>query len=162
MHHDSYIIMKNFVEKCLDKNKTLNILDFGSYDVNGTYKGLFINPGWTYTGIDMAKGPNVDIVSKSEYDLGLDSDIYDVVISGNTLEHVKQPWLSVQELHRVTKKGGLICCVTPVTIPYHAFPIDCWRIMKDGYIWLFTENVKCKIIECSNGPNDQYIIAKKI
>jgi len=46
--------------KLLNKYEYLTILDVGSYDVNGTVKKIF--PLNKYLGIDLAKGPNVDMV----------------------------------------------------------------------------------------------------
>ena len=46
--------------KILNKYEYWTILDIGSYDVNGTVKKIF--PLNKYLGIDLAKGPNVDVV----------------------------------------------------------------------------------------------------
>jgi len=54
--------MKWFVENFAPPslNGVASVLDVGSYDVNGCYKNLFTDVGYNYTGLDMAKGPNVD------------------------------------------------------------------------------------------------------
>ena len=45
-----------------------SVLDVGSYDVNGTYRPLF-PAGWDYLGVDIEKGPNVDLVVAGEHPL---------------------------------------------------------------------------------------------
>ena len=95
--------MRYFAEKYLDPKSELSILDVGSYDVNGNYKDLFQNPKWKYYGLDIEPGPNVDLISKSVYDFGLKEHFFDVVVSGNTLEHVEAPWLWIQEIKKVVK-----------------------------------------------------------
>src|SRR4051812_49111811 len=118
MHVQSFELMQYFVEKYLDKNKKLDILDVGSYDINGNYKSLFQNPNWSYCGLDMVSGPNVDVVSKAPYDFGLDRQ-FDIVVSGNCLEHVESPWQWIREVYKATKKGGLVCIITPFSFGEH-------------------------------------------
>lgn len=139
-------IMNYFIEEYLDKNHELDILDVGSFDINGSYKSLFFNEKWNYTGIDIVVGPNVDIISKSEYEFGVKKQ-YDVVISGNCLEHVEAPWLLIKEIEKTVKKGGLICLITPFSIGEHRYPIDCWRILPDGYKYLLEKESNFKVLE---------------
>jgi SAM-dependent methyltransferase len=146
MHKESYEIMEYFVKKYLDRSKKLEILDIGSYNVNGTYKELFNNSTWKYLGLDMTEGPNVDIVSISAYDFGIDKK-FDVVVSGNCLEHVEAPWKWISELVKVTKKGGLVCIITPFSLGEHRYPVDCWRILPDGYRFLLEKENNFKILE---------------
>ncbi|MBT4870430.1 MAG: methyltransferase domain-containing protein [Candidatus Diapherotrites archaeon] len=111
MHENSMKLMRNFVNNNLDKSKKLSILDVGSYDINGSYKELFDWP-WDYTGLDLEAGKNVDFVAKSLYDWGLDKK-FDVVISGQTLEHVKDTHKWILEVKKHVKKNGLICIIAP-------------------------------------------------
>ena len=52
----------------------IKVGDFGSYNVNGTYKSI-IPDKWIYTGFDILPGPNVDVVMKNEFDTGFLSRI---------------------------------------------------------------------------------------
>jgi SAM-dependent methyltransferase len=114
--------------------KPLRIADVGSYDVNGTYKPIFAPvPDWEYSGLDVSAGPNVDIVLASQYDLSNVPDAsFDVVVSGQTVEHVRQPWKLVAEMARIVRPGALLCVIAPYAWEYHTFPIDCWRLYSDG------------------------------
>lgn len=115
------------------------VLDVGSFDVNGTYRPLVEGLGGIYTGLDMAAGPNVDIVSADPYTFLLADRSFDVVISGSTMEHVQAIWRWVPELVRVLRPGGLLAIVTHWNFPEHRYPVDCWRIMPDGMRYLFDE-----------------------
>jgi SAM-dependent methyltransferase len=115
------------------------VLDVGSYDVNGTYRPLVEGLGGRYVGLDVAAGPNVDIVSSDPYAFPLHAESYDVVISGSTMEHVPAIWRWVPELVRVLRPGGLLAIVTHWSFPEHRYPVDCWRIMPDGMRYLFDE-----------------------
>jgi SAM-dependent methyltransferase len=146
MHNESHDVMKYFVEKHLKAEDKLDILDVGSYDANGSYKDLFMNKNWGYTGLDMVAGPNVDIISNGPYDFGLEKQ-YDVVISGNCLEHVEAPWLWIKEVEKVIKPNGLLCIVVPFNVEEHRYPVDCWRILPDGFKYLLCQHSSFEMIE---------------
>ena len=114
-------------------------LDVGAYDVNGTYRPLVQGRGWLYTGLDVAPGPNVDVVTEDPYRFPLADDSFDVVLSGSTMEHVAAIWRWIPELVRVLRPGGALAIVTHWQFPQHRYPVDCWRIMPDGMRYLFDE-----------------------
>lgn len=68
----------------------------------------------------------------SEYEIPAPDGSFDVVLSGQVIEHVRTPWRWIKELARVCVAGGRIITVNPVSWPYHEAPIDCWRIYPDG------------------------------
>jgi SAM-dependent methyltransferase len=68
----------------------------------------------------------------SEYEIEAESGTFDIVVSGQVIEHVRKPWIWLRELARVCKPGGLVLTVNPVSWPYHEAPIDCWRIYPEG------------------------------
>lgn len=65
MHLSSYKKMEymiKFYEKYFPKsNGIIKVLDIGSYDKGGTYRAIFDNAGYHYTGLDINMGPNVDL-----------------------------------------------------------------------------------------------------
>ena len=131
MHESTHKAMAEFA-KTLPETP-LKIADVGSYDVNGTYKPIFQKQGWCYVGLDLAPGPNVDVVLASEYDWSnVPAESFDVVISGQTLEHTRNPFRFVKELARIAKRGAPVCVIAPYQWEYHPFPIDCWRVFPDG------------------------------
>ena len=75
----------------------------------------------------------------SEYSFDCQDETYDVVLSANVAEHVRKLWRWFKEQARITKPGGLVISVSPMSWPYHACPMDCWRIYPDGYRALFDE-----------------------
>ena len=139
-----------------------SVLDVGSYDVNGCLRPLFSRQD--YTGIDMAPGPNVDIVCE-KYDFGQHQ--YDYVISANTMEHVEAIWKWVLAIDDVVKPGGVIAIHAPAMIAYHAYPIHCWNIRKDGMRYIFTDwmtesgRKPYNITYCDETGIDCFLIATK-
>jgi SAM-dependent methyltransferase len=111
----------------------LRILDLGSQDVNGSYRSLFSYPRWNYVGLDMAMGKNVDIVLRTPYVWNeIASKSADVVISGQAFEHIQYFWITMLEVARVLKPGGMCCIIAPSSGPEHRYPLDCWRFYPDG------------------------------
>ncbi|HMM19438.1 MAG TPA: methyltransferase domain-containing protein [Selenomonadales bacterium] len=136
MHISSLAKMDYFVKKYLAQyaDKALKILDIGSQDVNGTYKPVFENDHWEYIGCDMVSGKNVDILLKNAYDwCEIESASLDIVITGQTFEHIEYPWITIFEIARVLKPEGICCIIAPSSGPEHKYPVDCWRIYPDGF-----------------------------
>lgn len=135
MHTSSLAHVQGLVHKYLSgsTSKPLNIIDIGSYDVNGSYKQFFLHPEWKYTGVDLAAGPNVDVVLESPYRLPFDSFSVDVIVSGQAFEHVEYFWCSWLEMVRVLRPGGHIFLLAPSRGPEHRYPQDCWRFYPDAY-----------------------------
>jgi hypothetical protein len=53
-------------------------------------------------------------------------------LSGQVIEHVRKPWRWIPELARVTRRGGLVITINPVSWGYHEAPIDCWRMFPEA------------------------------
>lgn len=134
MHEASMAQMSRILERW---QGNASILDVGSYDVNGTYRPIVEQRGWTYTGLDVSAGPNVDIVTNDPYRFPVADNAYDIVISGSTMEHVQAIWLWVPELVRVLRPEGMLAIITHTNYPCHRYPVDCYRILPDGMSYLF-------------------------
>ena len=135
MHPESYALMDEMLRRT--SCTSADVLDVGSYNVNGTFRPLVEQRGWNYTGLDTVAGPNVDIIAQDPFAFTFDDDAFDVVLSGSTMEHVTAIWRWVPELVRVLKPGGLLAIHTHWKFPEHRYPVDCWRIMPDGMRYLF-------------------------
>lgn len=138
MHKSSYLRMEHLIrhyEPYFTQNKeSIKVLDIGSYDVNGTYRQILTNPRYEYTGMDMAAGPNVDIVPKDIYHWDeIADETYDLVLSGQVFEHIEYPWLTIREIARVLKPSGLCILIAPSSGMEHKAPKDCYRYYADGF-----------------------------
>lgn len=135
MHASSHDKMRAFVDQYLGarREEPLAIHDLGSQDVNGSYRALFDAPNWRYTGLDMVAGDNVDLVLKTPYAWReVASGSVDVLISGQAFEHIRYVWITMLEVARVLKPGGLCIIIAPSGGPEHRYPVDCWRFYPDG------------------------------
>lgn len=131
MHPSSMKNMAEFKEDYLKDKVSLNILDVGSYDVCGTYRGLFKEHN--YTGFDIVPGKNVDITRWEE----VKDNSYDLVISGQAFEHIENDLEVMEEIKRVMKPGAYCCIIAPSKGPKHFLPdyrryqINDFRLLAD-------------------------------
>ncbi len=136
MHKSSLDNMKAFRDKYLinRREEPLSIIDLGSLDVNGTYREYFDIPPWRYRGADISAGGNVDMVLHDLYNWReVRSGSTDVLISGQTFEHIEFFWLTILEIARILTPGGLCCLIAPSSGFEHRYPVDCWRFYHDGF-----------------------------
>jgi len=133
MHASSYETMRIL----LDRHRALlpgrpRVADVGASDVNGTYKPLLA--GWAdYTGIDLAAGPNVDLIA-APYEVP--GAPYDAILCGQVLEHTEDMPRLVAAIAAALRLGGVCFLAAPHTWEEHRYPVDCWRIFPDGMEWL--------------------------
>lgn len=114
------------------------VLDFGSPwygDPDGGWRTHLrsmlkvLTPGLVHT---LATYPEYDIEQ-----LALPASSVDILVADQVLEHVQRPWRAATEIARVVRTGGVAVVATPGLYPIHRSPLDCWRIMPDGYDVLF-------------------------
>ena len=54
-------------------------------------------------------------------------------LPGQTFEHIEYFWITILEIWRVLKPGGIVCIIAPSAGNQHRFPVDCWRFYPDGF-----------------------------
>jgi SAM-dependent methyltransferase len=152
MHLNSELLFTQYAKKYFSEGQ--RVLEIGPNGYPSYYSRLLNISGNQWHTLDIGsdhieggeKNPQ-HITSSSEYNYPIESNTYDVVISGQVMEHVKKIWVWIDELKRVTKKNGLIILIVPVSWPYHAVPVDCWRIYPEGMRALL-EDKQLSILEC--------------
>lgn len=162
--------MQYIKDTYLNPNEELKILDVGSFDKSGTYNyGLILNEDkWTYQGLDLIEGNNVDIVVENGYDWQeIEDESYDVIISGQAFEHIEFFWLTLEQIKRILKPGGLFCLIVPSTGPVHKNPYDCYRFREDSMTSM-AKYINFNVIEYGTTTDkishpwyDTYLIARK-
>ncbi|NBJ92512.1 methyltransferase domain-containing protein [Parablautia muri] len=110
------------------------LLDKGSYSVNGGYKDLLEGCNVEYIGLDIKAGPNVDVVPENIYCWDcLEDESFDYIISGQAFEHIEFPWLTIKEIYKKLKPGGIVCITAPNGGAEHRYPYDCYRYFGNGF-----------------------------
>lgn len=123
-------MMRYFRDRYLSEMRGCTVLDVGarSSKRQRTYRRLF--SGYSYFGMDVIPGRNVDIVGFENV-----AGVFDVVISGQAMEHVRRPWEWLTRLR--TYFSTFICIIAPNTWKEHRHPIDTYRYFPDGMRDLF-------------------------
>jgi SAM-dependent methyltransferase len=111
-------------------------LEVGALDVNGSVRRLFTG---AYVGVDMRDGPGVDIVCNAHdlKDEFFEHPGFGVVVCTEMLEHDDRPWESVQQMHAVALRSGLLIITARGydrrgCFPLHDYPEDLWRYSVPG------------------------------
>jgi SAM-dependent methyltransferase len=84
---------------------SMQILEVGSYDVNGSIRRLFADS--KYTGVDLCEGPGVDLVCSGD-ELTFADESFDLALSMECFEHNPHWRETFINMHRMTRNNGVI------------------------------------------------------
>lgn len=170
MHRSSFMKMQYFKDTYLNPSQDLKILDIGSFDKTGDYNyGLILNEKkWTYHGLDLRAGNNIDIVVENPYHWNeIEDETYDLIVSGQAFEHIEFFWLTLEEVKRILKPGGLFFLIVPSTGPVHKNPYDCYRFNEDA-MKAMAKYINFNVIECGTNFDkvsdpwyDTFLVSRK-
>lgn len=101
-------------EFCMNVKRTfpqffydVDVCDVGSLDINGNNHYLFDN--YTYIGIDIGRGKNVNVVSTAHEFRPINGKLFDVVITTEMLEHDRFWQKSLNNIcQNLLRSGGLL------------------------------------------------------
>ena len=139
VHVSSFDSMRRCVKRhvigdpVLRTRTPLEILDVGGADVNGSYRPLFAFTEHRYVSADIDPGSSADVVLEDAGVLPFPDASFDVVVSGQTFEHVGTFWKLFAEMVRVCSADGVIIVIAPSTGAVHRYPVDCFRFLPDSY-----------------------------
>lgn len=159
MHDTAMIYGECFFKTYLKETRDLIIVDIGSQDVNGSLKTV-APKDCKYIGMDFVKAKGVDIILKDPYNLPLENESVDVVVSSSCFEHSEFFWLLFNEMLRVIKSSGLIYINAPSNGAFHRYPVDCWRFYPDSGValqnWGNRSGYDCAMLESFIGVRKKY------
>jgi SAM-dependent methyltransferase len=137
------------------------IIEVGAYDVNGSARSLVEALGpKSYLGVDIESGPGVDVVCPAEeVAQRFGAGAFDVVLTTEMLEHVRDWQEVVHNLKQTLAPGGVLIITTRSEgFPYHPYPADYWRYGRSDMRMIFAD---CLIEAMEDeGPEDPGIFVR--
>ena len=137
MHLNSKLLISKYASNYFKNG--FKILEIGPDNVPSSIQN-FMGKNMIWHTLNIFNDERLTYPSAPEYSFPIPENEYDIVISANVIEHVKRIWKWMPELARVTKKGGHIITVNPVSWGYHEDPVDCWRIYPEGMKALYEDS----------------------
>jgi SAM-dependent methyltransferase len=137
MHDNSIRLFLKYAREYFTLN--LRVLEIGPDRHPSTFRSVIARESLAWDTIDIAAAPDLTYVALGDHSFPIEAGAYDIVVSGQVIEHVRRPWLWLQEVARVTKPGGLVIMICPVSWQYHEAPVDCWRIYPEGMRALYED-----------------------
>jgi hypothetical protein len=136
------------------------LLELGSRARTG-FSGRDLAPeSWTYVGVDIMNGPNVDVVADAhELSRTIEPESIDAVVSFSVFEHLLMPWKVTIELNRVMRVDAIGIVTTHQTWPLHDEPWDFWRYSGHAWPALFNPATGFEILEVAMGE-PAYVVPK--
>jgi SAM-dependent methyltransferase len=115
----------------------VKVLDAGSGRAQEQYlRQELLRTGATLHTCDFCEGPGVDFVADVSA-LPFADGTYDIVLSTQVLEHVRDPQRVIAEMARVLKPGGWLFLTTPQSSPLHNLPYNFFNFTNLGLRLLF-------------------------
>ena len=152
MHLNSKLLFKKYAVQYFKESQS--VLEIGPTGYPSYYSELVDMPSLEWHTLDIGEkyigkghANPLHIVSEDEYHYPIADNTFDIVLSGQVMEHVRNIWLWVDELKRITRDNGHIIIISPVSWHYHEAPVDCWRIYPEGMKALMEEK-GIRIIKC--------------
>jgi len=130
MHENSVLLFEKYARPLFREG--MRVLEIGPDSFPSTYQKTTGIEDIAWDTLDITESPFLTYSQSQMYSFPIESNTYDVVLSGQVIEHVAKVWLWIREVARITKPGGLVIIINPISWPYHEAPIDCWRIYPEG------------------------------
>lgn len=129
-----------------------HLLEIGARARSGVTRRDLAPPGWSYTGLDIVAGENVDVVGDAHRLSRLFPPAsFDAVSMFSVIEHLLMPWKVVIELNRVLKPGATGLVITHQCWPMHDRPADYWRFSDTAWPALFNHLTGFEILRAALG-----------
>jgi SAM-dependent methyltransferase len=134
----------DFVRERLNRTEVegRSVLEVGSLDVNGSVRPDVeaLEPA-RYLGVDIAPGPRVDEICDVRHLVDrYGAESFDILVSTELLEHVRDWKRAITNMKRVLRPGGILVITTrSLGFPLHGYRWDYWRYEPEDFAVIFSD-----------------------
>ena len=96
MHANSMLMFNRYAKEYFKSN--MHVLEIGPDKFPSTYKSIIGDNSISWDTLDIYENPNLTYSVSDEYRYPIPDNYYDIVLSGNVLEHVRKIWTWMNEL----------------------------------------------------------------
>jgi len=140
-----------------------SVIEVGSLNVNGSLRRDIeaLGPA-SYIGVDIQMGSGVDRICRVEGLVRMfGREAFDVVVSTELIEHVKDWQAAIYNLKSVLRPGGVTLITTRSKgFKYHGYPYDFWRYEADDLRAIFAD-FEIKSLQSDSPEPGIFLFARK-
>jgi SAM-dependent methyltransferase len=147
MHQNPQLLFKKYAQPYFKPG--LRVLEIGPNARPSAFQEILRDDSLVWHTLDLSFRNDIPLTYKTadEYAFPIPENSYDIVLSSSVIEHVRKIWRWMPEVARVTRPGGHVVTIAPVSWEYHEDPVDCWRIYPEGMKAL-SEDAGLKVVLC--------------
>jgi SAM-dependent methyltransferase len=141
MHRNCELLFEKYAKSAFRDG--MRVLEIGPDKYPSTFQRLANAKNLVWETLDVQCLPenasSITYLAKDEYAYPIANEQFDIVLSGNVIEHVRRIWVWIIEVARICKTGGQVITINPVSWQFHGEPLDCWRMYPEGMKALYEE-----------------------
>jgi SAM-dependent methyltransferase len=138
VHENSLLLFERYAVEYFAPDT--GVLEVGPDGYPSTYRTFVGDRAGVWDTVELGGVPQATYQAVGEYEFPIEDGRYDIVLSGQVIEHVPRIWRWLPELARVCRPSGLVITINPVSWPFHRSPRDCWRAYPDGMTALYEDS----------------------
>lgn len=138
MHSEAFQWVQYSFDHWFRPGEKLQVLEFGSLDINGSVRPIFMPHAREYVGVDLQAGPGVDVIAGA-HEFRSES-LFDVVVCCEVFEHTPVWRDIITNAYQHLKQGGLFIATMAgeTRRPHSAIdenPIRDWEYYDNIGVW---------------------------
>jgi hypothetical protein len=124
-----------------------SMLEIGSRARSGaTYRNWFPTD-IDYVGLDVAEGPNVDVVADAHHMSRSLNRRFNHMFSMAVFEHILMPWKVALEMNKMMSDGGTALIISHGAWPLHEQPWDFFRFSTESWRGIFNLHTGFRLLD---------------
>lgn len=104
MHLNSSLLFEKYAKAFFKNN--MRVLEIDPDDYPSTYNKIVNNNTIIWETLDINRIQQLTYIAENQYKFPIPDNTFDIVVSGQVVEHIRKIWVWFKEVARVCKMGG--------------------------------------------------------